>query len=349
MRPLYFLALLILGTSCTNPQDQPQLQTEGQQNYLLGIASPIKLNPERTFINLEDYFIDINLIDAANLDGVELAIDRKNRGVEVVGGIESVIGNLEVIVQGQSYDIPVLASKKILYTLEYPGSPNAESICVAGNINGWNPKADSMKLVDGIWKLEKWLSPGLYQYQIVKDGDWMLDDQNPNSMSNGQGGFNSTFQVGDPEAKKAFIWPSEENSAGVFISEEGKSMNAVLHVYWNNQLITSQVDNGDWLVNIPEEAKNHERSHLRAWLSNENGLSNDILIPLAKGKVVNDPRQLSRHDRQGNVMYFIMIDRFADGNPENTLPVDDPSILPVANHYGGDFEGISAKIKEGYF
>jgi glycosidase len=49
------------------------------------------------------------------------------------------------------------------------------------------------------------------------------------------------------------------------------------------------------------------------------------------------------------IMYFMMIDRFYDGDTTNNLPVNDPEILPKANYFGGDIQGISAKLHEGYF
>jgi glycosidase len=44
-----------------------------------------------------------------------------------------------------------------------------------------------------------------------------------------------------------------------------------------------------------------------------------------------------------------MVDRFYNANPENDKPVDDPEIHPRANYYGGDIQGITEKIKDGFF
>jgi glycosidase len=48
-------------------------------------------------------------------------------------------------------------------------------------------------------------------------------------------------------------------------------------------------------------------------------------------------------------MYFMMIDRFYDGDSANNSIVNDSLILPKAQYYGGDIKGIIQKIKNGYF
>jgi glycosidase len=103
------------------------------------------------------------------------------------------------------------------------------------------------------------------------------------------------------------------------------------------------------IVDIPAEAKQFNRSWIRIWSSNEYGQSNDVLIPLTGSMVVNKPDQLTRHDWESTIFYFLMIDRFNNGTPTNDFPVDDPEILPKANHFGGDLVGITDKIKDGYF
>ena len=48
-------------------------------------------------------------------------------------------------------------------------------------------------------------------------------------------------------------------------------------------------------------------------------------------------------------MYFLMVDRFVNGDKDNDEPVNDPDILPMANHFGGDLQGVAAKVEEAYF
>ena len=45
----------------------------------------------------------------------------------------------------------------------------------------------------------------------------------------------------------------------------------------------------------------------------------------------------------------MMVDRFNNGQTDNDFPVADNAIQPIANYMGGDFVGITDKIKSGYF
>ena len=57
----------------------------------------------------------------------------------------------------------------------------------------------------------------------------------------------------------------------------------------------------------------------------------------------------SPQDWESQILYFMMVDRFRNGNPDNDRPVDDPAIHPRANDHGGDLTGIQSGLDEGYF
>ena len=50
---------------------------------------------------------------------------------------------------------------------------------------------------------------------------------------------------------------------------------------------------------------------------------------------------------ESGLMYFAFTDRFLNARPENDGPVAD--VDPIANYQGGDFQGITQKLEEGYF
>jgi glycosidase len=75
---------------------------------------------------------------------------------------------------------------------------------------------------------------------------------------------------------------------------------------------------------------------------------NDLLIPLEYGKPVTDPRLLSREDLERTVMYFAFVDRFSNGNKTNDKPLDHPLVTTRTNFQGGDIQGITQKVKDGY-
>ncbi|MFY1825283.1 alpha-amylase family glycosyl hydrolase [Myxococcus fulvus] len=50
---------------------------------------------------------------------------------------------------------------------------------------------------------------------------------------------------------------------------------------------------------------------------------------------------------ESGLMYFAFTDRFLNARPDNDGPVAD--VDPIANYQGGDFAGITRKLKDGYF
>jgi glycosidase len=119
--------------------------------------------------------------------------------------------------------------------------------------------------------------------------------------------------------------------------------------YWENQLIPSSIANGQITLQLPKEANTKARSHMRVFADNGVQRYNDVLIPLENGKVITSAAALKREDLRNTVMYFVMVDRFVDGEPGNNRPTPDSTIHPKANNLGGDLQGITQKIKDGYF
>jgi glycosidase len=53
-------------------------------------------------------------------------------------------------------------------------------------------------------------------------------------------------------------------------------------------------------------------------------------------------------DWRDAVIYFVFVDRFVNGDPSNDGP-PVPGVQPIANYRGGDWNGVTQKIQEGYF
>lgn len=335
-----FAFSLITCSPTETPQDSPK-----HADHIVGLASPVKMQADSTSINLLDYFPDIAGIDHVVWEGDTLEILESTSSVWLHGNSPSAISVLEVSYQNTAHHIPVFTSEKVRYELSVDLDGNPSTVAIAGNINGWNPSATPLTNEEnGSWSTSLLLNPGLYQYQVVVDGEWMLDPNNPNKMDNGQGGFNSTFVAGNPDAPAPVL--SADLTGTNEISMQLSSEQNIL--VWHEDQFIGSTSAGK--INLVYPLVGFEgRTWLRAWGYDENGRSNDLLIPMQDGVPVVDPNQLTRHDHETMIMYFLMVDRFKNGNPENDFPVDDPDILPVANNYGGDFTGINQKIADGYF
>ena len=80
--------------------------------------------------------------------------------------------------------------------------PTASTVCVAGTFNDWQPEAKPLHpLGDGRWLKETALPPGIYEYRLVVDGQWIADPLAKETVPNPFGGRNSLLRVaGSAEA-----------------------------------------------------------------------------------------------------------------------------------------------------
>ncbi len=86
--------------------------------------------------------------------------------------------------------------KRKRVTFELKREPNLQ-VFVAGSFNDWDSKARPMKdkKKDGHYSTTLLLSPGEYEYKFVINGEWHLDNQNPNFTKNSMGTLNSVVVV----------------------------------------------------------------------------------------------------------------------------------------------------------
>jgi len=345
--PFFFLVFIL---SCHEPEIQFP-----EKSPIVGLATPIRLNPEETDIMMEDYFTDLSKVDSVSLPAEisgELSADKKILHVKNPGKNVPNLMVIKVWSAGFPYSILMKKSTKVNYLLAFnPEGKTYQQVNVTGEINGWNPKVGPMEFRDGKWQINLELFPGKYQYQLVIDGKGQLDPNNPDSVDNNIGGYNSLLKVGEnvtPLLPVLTTKSYEENLVAINIKNKINNV----YVFWQNyQIPMSEMMNKDntLIVSIPKAAWKMERSWLRVWAENEFGISNDLLIPLNKGNILSTSREIIREDWEATVFYFMMIDRFNNGNPSNDLKVDDPQILPKVNYYGGDLAGITQKIRDGYF
>ena len=80
--------------------------------------------------------------------------------------------------------------------------PTALTVCVAGCFNHWQPEAKALHPSGGgRWLKETVLKPGIYEYCLIVDGQWMPDPAAKESVPNPFGGRNSVLRVtGSTEA-----------------------------------------------------------------------------------------------------------------------------------------------------
>jgi glycosidase len=150
-----------------------------------------------------------------------------------------------------------------------------------------------------------------------------------------------------------FLYTTEYDEAENEIDVKWTRQPSDFFVFWQNILLDKsylELEKDELGISIPKEAAGFERSYIRVYSLNYNGVSNELLIPLHNGNVVMEANLLKRSDKEAQIIYNVFVDRFYDGNPANDEPINDPAlVLPKADYFGGDIAGITAKVKEGYF
>ncbi|MFN0275685.1 MAG: alpha-amylase family glycosyl hydrolase, partial [Chitinophagales bacterium] len=333
------------------------LQTANAQSEISGLASPIQLETDTTIVYLEDYFTDVSVIQKIETPDIlkqELSADKKILKLTSIKNEIPFLSELKITTAINTYSILMRKSKKEKVTFAFDAQGKTYSkVSIVGDFTGWNPNVIFMENKKGIWQAELVLNPGRYQYQIVADGNWFLDPSNSEKIDNGIGGYNSLMKVGSLNKDVLPYYNCEritEDTIWINHYDPFDEFNSTLIFLWDNFIAENSIDgNGSYYVVIPGVSKNKKRSFIRLFSFNQFGESNDLLIPLEYGKVISDPSLLEKDDFQKTIMYFMMVDRFNNGDTANDNPVQDDRVLPQANYYGGDLTGILKKIDEGYF
>ncbi|MCC7430348.1 alpha-glucosidase C-terminal domain-containing protein [bacterium] len=356
-----------------------------ENSQILGLATPVNLQNGETEIRLGDYFSSkVDSIAFQNFFSAEILENKlllKPLKTELPKLIE-----LKVWSKGFAYSLLLKKSRKIQQKITFSTNKTYSKVQLAGDFNGWNPNSTELQKTKNDWETTLLLEQGKYPYQFVVDGKWILDPTNPDSVDNNLGGFNSVLKVGKTNRELLPQLFTESFKKGKLIEQTQTSQkerrrgfdpikpekaeitigtkNEVdeLFVFWQNFRIPfRKTGKNKILIELPTEAFNLERSFLRVWAFNKEGVSNDLLIPLCVEKnetenlikttlsVVENPSQLNQNDTEATILYFAIVDRFFNGNLANDQKVLDKDVHEKANYFGGDLAGITQKIEEGYF
>ncbi|MEE2801955.1 MAG: alpha-amylase family glycosyl hydrolase, partial [Bacteroidota bacterium] len=294
---------------------------------------------------------DVTIIDSISYGNGETGVEK----VDNIASIEIVLEEnapfvslITLWTDGIRNDIPVYKSMSKTIPINYYGDANNENVQLKGEFTNWAP-VDLEKEGDRL-VYHATVPQGKFQYIFMKNGqEELLSGQEENVVSNGMGGFNRVLD-NSRKAAPARLQYGEVIENGFTFNATGQLDNVL--VLFENQLIDFQKEGNRYQVKLPKKDFTNNIHHtqlVRVFASDNNGRSNDLLIPVQDGHVVTEPSRLTRSDFHNQVLYFMMVDRFLDGDTSNTKPVEDPEILPQANYKGGDLAGVLQKLKEGYF
>ena len=346
---LLFLSVLTLA-ACT--KTGLNLPADSNNNINLNTLLTLKSGVNNVFT--QDYILNIAEIDSISIPGIDAALSADKTTITLNITPETpAFFNTTIWVKGVPYAVPCRKTDKVDYTFTYnPQGKTFKKVQIAGQMNDWAPvlTPDLTLNEKGLYEVTLNLSPGTYLYQMVLDGDQNHDANNPNKVDNGYGKFNSILQVEGNSDKFPVLQTGEIESGKFTITAENNATK--IFVYWQNYLLPENFvknENGIITINIPMEAEKLDRSFIRVWSMNEWGTSNDLLIPLQKGNVLTNAADITRQDRHAQIMYFMLIDRFKNGNKQNDKPMNRPDVNPKVDFFGGDLAGVKDEIQNDYF
>ena len=344
-----FLSVLVL-TACT--KTGLNLPADSNNNINLNTLLTLKSGVNKVFT--QDYILNIAEIDSISIPGIDAALSADKTTITLNITPETpAFFNTTIWVKGVPYAVPCRKTDKVDYTFTYdPKGKTYKKVQIAGQMNDWAPvlSPDLVLNDKGLYEVTLNLSPGTYLYQMVLDGEQNHDANNPNKVDNGYGKFNSILQVEGNSDKFPVLQTGEIESGKFTITAENNATK--IFVYWQNYLLPENFvknENGKITISIPLEAEKLDRSFIRVWSMNEWGTSNDLLIPLQKGNVLTNAADITRQDRHAQIMYFMLIDRFKNGNKQNDKPMNRPDVNPKVDFFGGDLAGVKDEIQNDYF
>jgi glycosidase len=350
------VAAAFLAAAACSPD--PAGWNPGDGDETVGLMTPVLLQAGQTAIYTGDYFLEPNEVDSVVWPAGLTATYKEDSAVyRVTGALEKAVDVAHFWMDGASFDLVLFANGAQWHTFTYPRESGdsaweAGAVHVIGTFNSWNRTANALERGDSLWTLRLPLFPGNHEYKFVVNGVEMLDPANSRAVPNGIGGYNNTLTISRPGKRAKQIHTKTVNESGTVLTLSAVPKDQNVWVLWENHLLpeASVVRTPSGVrIHLPEEAEDLDRSFVRVYTANQYRRSNDLLIPLEKGRVLLQGDLLHRHDWEAATLYFLMVDRFANGDPSNDKPLRRSDVLPQADFHGGDLDGVTWAIQKGFF
>ncbi|NOZ87990.1 MAG: hypothetical protein GXP49_17355 [Deltaproteobacteria bacterium] len=230
-----------------------------------------------------------------------------------------------------------------------PAGEKVSSIYIRGEFNGWSLDNPLVLQPDGIFKVELDLQPGDYGYKFYDQGNdrWFEDPANP-YFKWVDGNQNSRLRVPDCSLPMLQLVSAPVVQGGN-ISFKVHYLDGSKGAGLDASRVTARRNGVD--LGLSFDPQSMELS------VNDKGLAPGKYSYTFKAfDKASRPTQLlfvplwveqEHFSWQDAIMYFVLTDRFKDGDPSNDNPT--PGVDQKANWQGGDFKGILEEIEDGYF
>ncbi|MDY0000409.1 MAG: alpha-amylase family glycosyl hydrolase [Polyangia bacterium] len=239
---------------------------------------------------------------------------------------------------------------------------STSSIHVAGSFNGWDPSAWPLERVGNQWEIRLTTSattaaggarlvvPDEHEYKLVVDGvEWWLDPGNPLTRFDAAQANENSLLI----AEDCSLPAVELVEASVDYSSGGMSLRLQVRDGAEAQGLSSvtvreggqTLGTGEVSADLDTGVVQIQRTSLpRGKYTHEiTAVTNGGREAVFRAPVWMEPEWRSWQDL---VVYNIMVDRFANGDPANDAPAGVEALI---DWHGGDFAGILQKLQEGFF
>lgn len=230
-------------------------------------------------------------------------------------------------------------------------SASAGPIFIRGTFNGWGLSHPLTK-IEGVWEISiSSLEPGHYAYKLYDQSNdsWFVDPNNPFTQYE-NGTQNSRLRIPDCDRPNLVLISDPVVTGGRIAfavqSELGRSRtpldSAKAWVKRNGELLTDRFDpqTGVFTLDDPDLAPG-KYAYLFEVADTQGRAARRLFVPVWIESTPFDWKDAS--------LYFVLTDRFSNGDSGNDQPVNDAALDRKANWQGGDFAGLLDRIEEGYF
>lgn len=311
-------------------------------------------------IYLPDIIHDDDYDDYSIKDNVYLQMryDKMTRMIYVKPSIEETGLTAMSIQKGDhSFDVPVIIKRTTRYTFTVlPKSDNPKAY-LAGTFNNWSPTTLPMiPDQNGIPHLTMYLEPGRYFYKYLLDGE-IVTDANLPVLPDGRGGEMNMLTI-VPSISSVLLQPLHhtKNTDGSltlsFIVNGITSLQTDnIIAFRNNTLFPKdriRIEKNRFFLTFSQGKNTKDNEVIRLGVHSGSGSTSLYTVVVQDGKIVNKSNNGNEITNEKTI-YSVLIDRFHDGSAANNETKIPDSVIPFARYKGGDFAGITKKIKDGYF
>ena len=296
---------------------------------------------------------DGGLLDAGATDGGAADVDLADSGAGQDGGAadDAVDGGGQALDGAQSGDADGAADgggaqlKCGEHLFSYDAPAGTKMVLLSGDHNGWAATADKATLLDdddgdGTWQAVVDLGPGSWQYKFIVDGKWITDPANPSKVDDTFGGYNSVLVVPPCPTGFQVVWSKGGGDSADFEAELKWQPGALKAAALTTTLDWQAVPAGAVSVAADGETVTVKVTGLAKGI-------HDLRLQVGQEMLLLKVLVGVSADWRDSVLYFVMTDRFHNGDKSNDAPV--AGVDARTNYQGGDFAGVTEKINAGYF